>query len=304
MTTSAKLTIFEGPDGAGKTTAAKRFAELTGARYVHCGPYPRVDHGLARLYAEAMLPAVLGHQDVVLDRSWLSERPYGDAFRHGRDRLTDVGRRMLERLALRCATTMIICRPALTTVKRNFQARVGCEMLTNCQQLEQVYRAYENPYAALDMLTFDYEHEELSTLMQRLVRWRSNPHPLGIASAGNLEAGTVLVGETFAEVHEHDPLYQWPFASFSRCGCSWWLTEQLAAAHVHEDDLLWVNADQALSWLGNDKHVIALGTKAAEALCEAGINHDTVDHPQYWKRFNHHARYPLLDLLPTLETSA
>ena len=42
MTLSRELTIFEGPDGAGKTTLAKAYAELTGARYVHFGPLPRV----------------------------------------------------------------------------------------------------------------------------------------------------------------------------------------------------------------------------------------------------------------------
>lgn len=297
MTTSAKLTIFEGPDGSGKTTAAKQFAELTDAHYVHCGPYPHVSAGLARLYVEAMMPAVLGHRDVVMDRSWLSEQPYGNAFRHGEDRLTDVGRRMLERLALRCGAVVVICRPSLATVKRNFQARARREMLDNDQQLEQVYQAYENPYTALSTLMFDYEKEKPLALMQRLDAWRSVPHPLNVASAGDLEAQVVLVGEAFTEVCEHDPLYQWPFASFGRSGCSWWLTEQLCTANVPEHELLWVNADQDLSWLADRERVIALGKEAAAALRRVGIKHVAVSHPQYWKRFEYFTRYPLLDLI-------
>ena len=81
--TSAKLTIFEGPDGGGKTTAAEKYAKETGAQYVHFGPLPHVKDSLARVYVEAMMPAILGLQDVVFDRSWLSEIPYGTAFRGG-----------------------------------------------------------------------------------------------------------------------------------------------------------------------------------------------------------------------------
>ena len=85
MKTSKKLTIFEGCDGSGKTTAAREFAEQTGAKYVHFHNLPRIKKGLGRMYVEAMLPALLGYQEVVFDRSWLSETPYGEAFREGRD---------------------------------------------------------------------------------------------------------------------------------------------------------------------------------------------------------------------------
>ena len=82
--TSKKLTIFEGVDGSGKTVAAKRYADEICARYIHFGPFTRVTDGLARMYAEAMLLAVIGYQNVVFDRSWLSEGPYGLVMRGGR----------------------------------------------------------------------------------------------------------------------------------------------------------------------------------------------------------------------------
>jgi polyphosphate kinase 2 (PPK2 family) len=118
MIDSKVLTIFEGPDGSGKTTAAREYAEQTGARYVHFPALPRVKHGLGRMYVEAMLPALLGYHDVVFDRCWLSETPYGEAFREGQDRLTQADRRMLERLALRCGAVVVKCLPEWDPAER------------------------------------------------------------------------------------------------------------------------------------------------------------------------------------------
>lgn len=139
MTTSNKLTIFEGPDGSGKSTLAKRFAKATGARYVHFGPLPKISGSLGRVHVEAMMPALLGYQDVVFDRSWLSEVPYGQAFREGTDRLGDPSREMLDRLALRCGGAVVMCDPGWETVRSNFLARKHMEMLDDDNQLKIVY---------------------------------------------------------------------------------------------------------------------------------------------------------------------
>jgi hypothetical protein len=34
--------------------------------------------------------------------------------------------------------------------------------------------------------------------------------------------------------------------------------------------------------------IIALGANAARALKVISVNHETVDHPQYWRRFKYH----------------
>src|SRR5882757_4772670 len=108
MKTCGSLTIFEGPDGSGKTTAAKAFAAEMGARYVHLPQFKRVTTGLPRMYLEAMLPALLGYQDVVMDRCWLSEVPYGRVFRDGADRVGEISRHMLERVALRAGALVVL----------------------------------------------------------------------------------------------------------------------------------------------------------------------------------------------------
>lgn len=287
MRTTRKLTIFEGPDGGGKSTLAKAYAEVASARYVHFPALPRVNKGLARMYVEAMLPALLGYQDVVFDRSWYSEDPYGTVFREGQDRLGAETVRMLERLALRCGAVVVYCMPDVEVVKQNYRSRKHLEMLDNEDQLQAVYDIYCEQKPSLPVLDSDYTIAHLNDLIDRVksVKRPSN-HPLGILSAGNLDAAVVLVGQDFAERKDQDAFYQWPFASFDRSGCSHWLTQQLISAGVSEHDLMWVNSDQNLSIIGPHQTVIAMGDKAHNECAKAGIAHISVPHPQYAKRFN------------------
>lgn len=298
---SAKLYIFEGCDGCGKTTAAKQFAADIDARYVHFPALPRVKRGLARMYVEAMLPALLGYQSVVFDRSWLSETPYGQVFREGLDRLTLADRRMLERLAMRCGGVVIHCRTTWKHVVENYRRRKGQEMLRNEAQLKDVYTLYNKLKTHLPLLSYDFQMDVLENVMTRAMDVQMTPHPLTLASAGNWEAPTILVGEAFAERKDQDAYYQWPFASFSGEGCSQWLTEELDPL-ISESELLWINSDQNLGeiFILNElkrRQVIALGSVASEELREAKIQHEAVDHPQYHKRFYANKPYELINLI-------
>ena len=225
---SKKLTIFEGPDASGKSTAARAYADATGARYMHFANLPQVGKNLSRMYVEAMLPALLGYQDVVFDRCWLSEVPYGTAFRDGADRVGGASRRMLERLAMRCGAVVVHCRPPWERVRQTYLSRRDEEYLENDNQLRVVYDLYGHHRTGLPELMYDYTVElELKPLL--IEGLRMPQHPLDIQSAGNWGAKTVLIGEGFAHQKDCDPFYQWPFASFSKAGCSQWLTEQLGS---------------------------------------------------------------------------
>lgn len=300
---SKKLTIFEGPDGGGKSTAAQAFAQATGAKYVHFSALHRVGKNLGRIYVEAMLPALLGYQDVVFDRCWLSELPYGVAFREGRDRLTNASRRMLERLAMRCGAVVVKCQPGWEAVRLSYMTRKHLEMLDNEDQLRTVYDLYAEQVTDLPELHYDWTKNDdlfqIAKLAMDVDALRFVPHQLELASAGNWEAKIVLIGEAFAERKDNDAWYQWPFASFSGDGCSQWLTEQLDQLGIGEDQLLWLNADQDLSVLHDlePEKVIALGNKAYEQLYRLKITAATVPHPQAFKRFNSKQRYPLFDLI-------
>lgn len=299
---SCKLTIFEGPDGGGKSTAAQSYAQMTGAKYVHFASLPRVSKNLGRMYVEAMMPALLGYQDVVFDRCWLSEMPYGVAFREGKDRLTSASRRMLERLAMRCGAVVVKCQPSWETVKANYLSRKHIEMLDNEHQLKTVYDLYAEQPTDLPLVDYDYTKGglfEVSKLALLIDGLRMRQHPLDLSSAGNWDARVVLIGESFAERKDNDPWYQWPFASFSGEGCGQWLADQLDLVEVGEDDILWLNSDQDLSVLYDltPERIIAMGTEAYQQLYKLKIKAASVQHPQTWKRFNFKQRYPLLDLI-------
>ena len=299
MSVSRRLTIFEGPDGSGKTTLARAYAERTRAHYVHLGPFPRVSTGLARLYAEAMAPAVLGLADVVLDRSWLSERPYGDAFREGRDRLGSRARQ-LERLALRCAACVVRCLPPLGIVEEGFAHRRQVEYLTHVEQLRQVYASYGALETALPMITLNPLNDRVETC----VAWvrdhaserESTPHDLAWRTAGNLRAPILIVGQDFGETGNNDSLVRWPFGDADG---GLWLSNRLDDADVSETCLCWADSESLpYGFAARFSHVIILGVTAGSTGtllgADAPIVH-RVGHPGEWRRF--HARkgdYPLI----------
>lgn len=286
--TCKRLTIFEGPDGAGKTTTAKQFASDTNAVYVHFPQLPRVDTGLARMYVESMLPALLGYQDVVFDRSWLSELPYGQVFREGQDRLGNSTVRMLERLAMRCDTMVILCLPEFSTVVQNYRSRKHLEMLDSVEQLVDVFNIYSHKLkTSLPVMYYDYEYDIFPTTSSTSMG-RTIAHHLDVRSAGNMRAKIALVGDQFAERKNDDPFYQWPFASFSNEGCSRWLTKQLDFNGIGEDNLYWINSDQILSLghIASFDNIITLGANARLRVEKLGLEgFFAINHPQYEKRF-------------------
>lgn len=149
------LTIFEGPDGGGKTTLAKRYAAVHDAIYVHFSELRGVEN-LVDVYLEAMLPALWGEQPVVFDRSWLSEKPYAAALRGGHCRITDREIEELENLALAVDGAVVLCLPPWDVVKANYLSRQEIEALANVDQLRGVYDAYACMETELPVLYWDY----------------------------------------------------------------------------------------------------------------------------------------------------
>lgn len=303
MTRQCKsLTIFEGPDGSGKSTLARQFADVTGAIYVHFAQMPDVTTGLARMYVEAMMPALMGHKPVVFDRCWLSEGPYGQVFRGGQDRLGVASNRMLERLAMRCGAVVVQCQPTLATCLGNFNSRRQDEMLQAEEQLQKVYTKYLQVSTALPRLWYNYvsERGSMMDLIDRVDIERFTHHGTKTRTAGALHAPVLLVGEAFSMPKNDDPFYQWPFASFKHSGCSQWLAEQLEQAHISEAQLLWINADQLDGFIvpATVRQIYALGAKACQVLTAVGLNkHHTYPHPQYMKRFHSNEPYGLMTAL-------
>lgn len=304
-----RIIIIEGPDGGGKSTLAKELGGEGERHVVHLGPLKGVsERALARLYVEAMLPALHGHRDVVLDRSWLSEPIYGMAFRGGADRIGPIRRRQLERLAMRCGAFVVRCRPPLEACLETFQKRRGAEYLEHADQLRRVWQMYGELITSLPIVDHDYTaprpaYGRLSKVYNQLSSaW---PHMVGEPTAGALERDrrkVLLVGEAYTNVSDQDTLYQWPFGGFSGA-CSTWLTNEFnRVGDIDERDLVWVNADASVGALRelievNGHKVFALGEDASAQLREYNIVHTLFPHPQFWKRFRYGECYPLLDAI-------
>jgi thymidylate kinase len=170
------ITIFEGPDGAGKTVAARAYAETTGAAYVHHGPYPG-EKVISWRYYESMKPAFRRERPVVLDRCWISEPIYGAAFRGGEDRLTADDVTYLEGVARAGRAVVVMCLPDYEAARASFRERKGREMLADEAQLRAVWDGYARlltpppppPLSpALPTVRYDYERDEWPELLSRV----------------------------------------------------------------------------------------------------------------------------------------
>lgn len=159
--TRKTLTIFEGVDGSGKTTAAKAYAEGIGAEYVHFGNYPDiVDNELSRVYLRAMEALIVERKHVVFDRSWLSEKPYGIVFRGGLYRMHENAAAELEGYAMMFDPIVVFCDPGLETCLENYRSRRQLEMLENEEQLTQVYHLYKTQRTLIPAVVYNYKTGE------------------------------------------------------------------------------------------------------------------------------------------------
>lgn len=311
---SCSVVIFEGPDGSGKTTLARAFADEMNMRYVHLGPLKNVSYrALARMYVEAMLPAIHGYQGVVMDRSWLSEPIYGKVFRGGKDRITPARARMLDRIALRCGAVVVRCDPGFNTCRQNFDSRRGAEMLNSNVELQEVWSLYRTLQMTTDLpvYTFDYTTQNAAEFIVSLAATIAGIKRAGAdwQVAGNIAAPRVIVGDSYSNHNDTDLLQQFPFVDFSAQGCSLWLAQkfELSAYPIDEAGLAWINADELLRLqklhvspqdiFPNAIEFLALGQVASSVLHKLGLAHPTFTHPQYWKRFHGRTPYDLTEYL-------
>lgn len=295
------VTIFEGADGAGKTTLIEALGPRHATAVLNHGPYQN-ETSIAHHYCKSLRAARDG--PVFLDRSWLAEPIYGRAYRNGQDRVGVAGRRMLDRVALSLGGVVVRCAPAFERCAAAFTRRKAAhgEYLDNEAQLRAVYHGYQEDLRTdLPVVDFNYVVDSAPDLWHRVAAQRSlgNDGPgIGRWAPGEV---TLLVGDRMNSSGDWDL----PFVSFNRGGCSGWLAEGLEAEGVAERDLYWINStdldgrstDAAFVAALRPRQVIALGANAAK-WCEVNkVAHVTVPHPQFWKRFKMREPYPLLGLL-------
>jgi hypothetical protein len=164
------ITIFEGCDGAGKSTHAKAYAESIGAKYVHFGSFEGVEEGhLILHYLKALDEFFDGTESVVFDRSWYSEAIYGNVYRHGLNRLHPSDIISLDYACRNYHGIVVKCDPTWDNVYSSFLSRRKDEMLDNDDQLWSVYTRYTQLKFNLPSVVFDYtKHTDLNSMINNL----------------------------------------------------------------------------------------------------------------------------------------
>lgn len=139
------LIIIEGPDGAGKTTLAKKLSSSTSKQIVHCGSALRKK---SDFYSYTK-------QQIILDRSWYSELVYGEVFREG-SQISEEEMFELEMSAEQVSGALIIyCRADLETLWKRCK---NTEPFTK-KQVSQVLEEYDklllNSFHIIPVVVYD-----------------------------------------------------------------------------------------------------------------------------------------------------
>lgn len=297
------MIILEGPDCSGKSSLAR--AVFDEHPYKHHGLYDEKQDPMYQTIDETYH----GVNDL-WDRLHIGEQVYGPIYR-GVDRLGAAGRRMLERFLLSRQAVLVKCIPPWQNVFLRFEERQAEEMFNEEKypqwqsQLHEQWLQFQTAKSWLPTVWWNYVTDDPVQL--RTLAYQLMPGYNYGPGAGEFRQGNILiVGEKISDKDEYQQVKRvGPF--IMRGGCSEWLAEQMDEVGVPEQGLYWINAldnherpTPAYPWIDDlqPRLVVALGG-VAKMWCQVNQlkNIEHFPHPQWWKRFKHHQRYPLVDLL-------
>lgn len=272
------IILLEGADAAGKTTLARELVERYGAAYLHSTVRKDIWrwHVGALRYALRLADARL----VVLDRLWLSELAYGEAYRDGP--AYDLGARHLDRVLRRAAALTVLCVPAdQERQARDWALGRSTGKPEHFHEVQEVIALYADlargqlakpgsGYLAQltrfgdftrrdDVVVYDrYAHEgRADRFAERAVRYlqllRSTAPPSGLVSARYNLVGRVdpraakrvlLVGDAISPAW--DPRWpRWPFVDRdARLSSATWLNRALHSLGWSETSFAVTNANE------------------------------------------------------------
>jgi thymidylate kinase len=246
------IIILEGPDGGGKTTLAEALrALLSTSKMTHVikhGPYKGVQsEDLSKIYFRSMTQALTYDDNVIMDRSWLSEPIYGHVYRGGANRVDMPRRRMLERVALSRGAVVVHCQPSFEKCADTFIERSDIEYLDTIEQLKLVYNEYEQlkQHTALPIIHYDYTEDALSDLVQQLhdKSYTNNHSGGGCFRQGNI----LMLCDKGPRTNVRASAAVVPFINFQdNDGPSRMLAETLEREGVTEDQIYWINTQSYL----------------------------------------------------------
>jgi hypothetical protein len=141
--------IFEGPDGAGKTTVAQSEYFLGALKIPH-GPY------MGPVFEESVYTlrkAFKVNTRIIFDRFYQGEDIYGPIFR-GHSKLSLAERLILDRMLLAHNTKIVLCLPPKAVAKANWDLSKDHQMFKD--RYDQVWESYKDMKTSLPCVTYDY----------------------------------------------------------------------------------------------------------------------------------------------------
>jgi hypothetical protein len=294
---TALLIVIEGPDLTGKTTLARRIAEMIDGTIRHSGPPTR--HPIEEYQTALDGYDPRGDQHLILDRWHVGEHVWPKVF----------GRKTEFDLAVARHVDMFMeSRGALVVyADRNKdllkQELEGSNEPVSPGQVDQIVDLFRDArlFSEKVSLPWDYEtgtDDDISKIVEtarykaREARtvWRA----CGPAFVtGSFAPAVLLVGDEQGPEREgRRPPAQVPFAPYRatsghylmNCLETWRRTAIVNA--TDRDTGYKYRLSDIYEALGEPK-VLALGKNAAGALRTDAVPHDEVPHPQYWRRFKY-----------------
>lgn len=315
------IVILDGADGVGKTNLAHHLVREHGARYLHLG----IHRDIWRWHVAAARRAIKLAETrlVVVDRLWLSEQAYGQAFRGGPG--YDLGARCLDRLLQRYGAVTVLC------VRRDLERHLADFERLKMERPEKFSGIGRVAQLYCDLALGNVAHPG-DTYLDQLIRWGDYARRPDVMlydmdlwpDRADQYAGLVVArlmavqhgkpeelwrydrGNLIGAIHKPRYLFvgeavspragtPWPFFWRDASAAAGWLNRALHQLKFDETGGLWTNAVGADPWLSHlaatipKVRAIALGGVARLTLADKFHDVRAVSHPQWARRFR--ARY-------------
>lgn len=308
------LVILEGPDATGKTTLAESISRAYNCEIRKCGP-PLTERPFYEYQTQLHACA---RARVVYDRFFHGESVYGPIFReHG---LTPVEQFYLELEATWLNAVVIWCTAPRQVVVDRIEARENQSFFDKqlLMRFDEVNAGYKRVIAACRMKQLHYDSSKVrpQDVIDTLAMLDSTQPAIEFRyGIGNWRARTAIVGDRFSryQVMPRGGSREWlnppccHYRPFIKTASSNYLWKAILDTQIQADDIYVTNSvkDQlapsaSLNVLEREltgfSNVVALGQHASSRLADIEIEHRTLKHPQFWKRFHFHerARYAAL----------
>lgn len=298
------LVILDGPDGVGKTTLGKELAKRFDGHYMHL-TYRHKDrmftYHTAALHRAVKLSAT---KLVVIDRLWLSEICYANAYRGGSS--WPLMWRMMERVIHKVGGIHVVCLPVNTREYVEHYAHLKSTRSELFSDTLPVYLEYYHQFQRMKswshVLRFDMFTDNVDVTIAKIRglithrRETQDKHILNPANyncLGHIDSAEFLIIGDVTNPRKRRGNW-WPFYDYR--GSSLYLTQIFDTLGFDESKFVWANAkgspDMASYLLDHyDLRPICLGDVAYKHVCKSagdwmrrGKPH-WLRHPAYELRF-------------------